>query len=398
MASKAMNKATSKVGLSGPGPGSGSGPEPVSILPDAFRGVMHVTGYRGIGKSMLAAQADFPANVAFLDYESKGEGIHTQLHFGLYRAVTQEVRDGAGVWRLTGEVVEQMPPDCFTVLVLDNVQVLEAGAVAVVQAKPQEYAARYGLNVKNLLTGAYGGARGAVNFMISDLAARVHEKGIHLIIAVSHIRPRFNLPNKFDIKGADRWQELSVLSLVLVPGQFAPVPAALVRKEQLGTVEAVEAETLSAEHVEAMLRGDEDAFNVQRRLPRRLPSATFAAIRRYLTNPADLSNPADGEMPTDEEMDPFIEKLNSDQLRFVTAAMEAENRQARAESEVEATLTAGTVAGASDWKTREQMVEEARRLLLVEGRSVAEAAKESGLTVPEIIRLRGTLVAKDSEL
>ena len=61
-----------------------------SILPPELRGVIFLSGARGLGKTFLAATAENPANVLFLDYESKGRGIHHQMNFGRYVAVTEE--------------------------------------------------------------------------------------------------------------------------------------------------------------------------------------------------------------------------------------------------------------------------------------------------------------------
>jgi len=139
-------------------------------------------------------------------------------------------------------------------------------------------------------------------------------RGVKLISVTAHIRNRWaggaQVVNSFNIKGADRWDELSILTLVMIPGDFAPVPAALVMKEQLGAIEFANGQ-----------------FKVTRRLPYRLPRATPSAIRDYLQSPANLHSPAPGETPSDEEIQPFREKLSREQIKIVLAEIEREKEE-----------------------------------------------------------------------
>lgn len=289
-----------------------------SILPLDFKGVMFLSGYRGIGKSYLAATADAPNCVAFLDFEEKGEGLHSQLGFGMYRSLTSEAagKGAAGLWDATAEAIKAIPQGT-TVCVLDNIAPLELALRAEAGRDLQRYVKEFGLNLANVLAGRYGGLSSVVNFLITEkLTAPIHAKGVRLIIATTHIKARWEngvpIPNKYNIKGADRWQELSILSLVLHPGEFAPIPAALVQKEQLGTVTW---DAKKGEHV------------IHRRLPIRIPRCTFAEIRRYLREPADLRDPKEGEVPTNEQSDPFRSELSRDQIAMMTAAMKVTEKE-----------------------------------------------------------------------
>jgi len=312
-----------------------------SILPGEMRGVAFFSGYRGIGKSFLAAQADLPKNIVFLDYENKGEGIDSQLSFGMYRAITQEAADRGlgplGVSQITTEIINQLPEDEYTVLVLDNISPLELGLNAEAARNAESYAKQYGLNYKNIVAGRFGGTKSIVNFLIGDkICSPAHSKGIRLVIATSHIKPRWGaagpIPNKFNMKGADRWQELSILTLVLIPGNRPPVPAALVQKEMLGVI-SVE-EELTEELLRAMMEG-EIGHVVKRRLPVKMPQCTFQRIRWYLKNHADLQNPAEGETPTDEESNPFAEGLSKEQIGYMRLALERQRDEEAEDKEID---------------------------------------------------------------
>ena len=287
-----------------------------SILPAEVRGVVFLTGPRGVGKTFLAATADAPSNVLFLDYENKGRGIHNKLNFGKYVAVTEEAsgKGPLGIWSKTAEVIEGIQPDQYTVAILDNVSPLEIALNAEALRGAATYSKEFGLNYKNVTEGRFGGTKSIVNFLITDkVCAPLHKKGVQLIIVTSHISAKWALggpvPGKFSIKGADRWQELSIMTLVLIPGENAPVPSAIVQKEQLGSI---------------MYDPETGEFDIKRRLPLRLPKATWSAIRKYLREPADLRDPAPGELPTKVESDPYSEDLSKEQISIMIAQMEAD--------------------------------------------------------------------------
>lgn len=289
-----------------------------SILPPEMRGVMFISGYRGVGKTFLAAQADIPSNVAFFDFEEKGSSLNAQLHFGLYRPLTQEVAElmgsDAGPGSLFPAITSAfsgLEKDRYTVAVLDNIKPLEDAARWAVEQNPQ----RYGLNVGNVRSGRFGGAWPGVHYIVSNLCDVLQSRGVQLIIATSHVRSRWGgggpIPGKYNIRGVDRWQELSILTLILFQAEHSPIPSALVQKEQLGSIQ----------YDESL-----QEFVIKRRLPLRLPQATFAQIKHYLRTPADLRNPSEGEVPSKEEIDPFDEKLSREQLAYIMAGMTADEQ------------------------------------------------------------------------
>jgi hypothetical protein len=307
-----------------------------SILPPEMQGVMFISGYRGYGKSFLASQADLPDNIAFFDFESKGAGINTQLNFGTYRAITQESGgDPLKLFDIAYTAFANLEKDRYTVVVFDNVSPFEVALNAQASNRADHFAERYGLNAANVKAGRFGGTRAVANFMISEVCAGLHAKGVRLVIAVSHIKPRWStggpIPNKYNVKGADRWQELSILTLLLIPGDKPPVPSALVQKEQLGTIGI--ASNLTSEQIEAMKRGDA-GHTIHRRLPPKISECTFQKIRWYLSNPADFDNLKSEEVPSQEESDPFEESLNQEQFELVKNMASVAEREQREQEEI----------------------------------------------------------------
>lgn len=337
-----------------------------SILPLEFKGVLFISGYRGIGKSYLAATADAPERIAYLDFEEKAEGLDSQLHFGIYRSLTSEAagKSAAGLWDVTASAISKIP-EGTTVCVLDNIAPLELALRAEAGRDLARYVKEFGLNLANVQAGRYGGLSSVVNFLITEkLTAPIHAKGVRLIIATTHIKSRWEngvpILNKYSIKGADRWQELSILSLVLHPGEHAPIPAALVQKEQLGTL------TWDAE------RGE---HTIARRLPLRIPSCTFSEIRRYLREPADLRNPLAGEVPTDAQSDPFRSELSREQIAMMTAAMKVSEDANSSDEALDITpIPPGPRA--------EQV-----KALKSKGANAMSISKELGIPIGDVVRL-----------
>lgn len=358
-----------------------------TILPKEISGVMFITGYRGQGKSFLAAQADLPQNIAWFDFENKGEGIDASIRgFGAYYPLTQMATVGGKranpirLFDVTMEKIDQLPQDGFTVAVFDNISPFELAIDAEAIRNVDHYCNAFGLNKKNVLAGRYGGTKAVMNYYIGEVANTLHAKGIQLIIATAHIKPAWQsgvqLINKFNMKGGDRWQELSILTLVLVPGDNPPVPSAIVQKEQLGLISInrdPDEETLAA-----MMRG-EVGHSIVRRLPYRMPEATFQKIRWYLANPADLDDPADGEAIDLEESSPFDDKLSREQIAFVYNAAKVE-----AKAEEEAELLAKEQERAALQAKIEAMGQQAVEMR-ERGASYPDIAKKLDVSVPEVI-------------
>ncbi len=276
-----------------------------SILHPEFRGVVFVAGQRGAGKTYFMAQAEDPELIAFFDLDSKGEGLHNQVHFGAYYPITTMAagRGGVALWEEFQKAIMELPVGRFTTAIIDNVSPLELGMNAEVMRDARGYAKRYGMVESNIIGGQYGGGKGAVNYMIGDrITALLQAKGIKLIEVSAHVKADFKVPGKFNVKGADRWNELSILTLIMTRPDTPPVPSAIVFKEALGRM---------------IYNRETRQWEIIRRLPLRLPQATWAAVKYYLEHPADLRNPAAGEVPSQMESDAYSAELSREQLSYL---------------------------------------------------------------------------------
>jgi len=297
-----------------------------SILLPEMKGVMFITGRRGKGKSYLASQADFPNNICFFDFEDKGEGIHNQLQFGHYKSFSQAENNPLSRGKFLLSEIEQLENNKYTVAIIDNIRPLEDSLMALVMDKPSDYAKLYGKETNSVIKDSYGARRGIANDLIGDAILKpLYTKGVNLVVATSHVKPVYQIPNKEKSQGKDRWQELSILTLILMDGDNFPIPSATVWKEQLGKITAIASETADGQ-MKSILSGEVPAHNMIRRLPMRMPEATFQKIRWYLHNPANLTNPAKGETLVKSEIEPFTEQLSSDQLRLQILSLEAQQK------------------------------------------------------------------------
>ncbi len=291
-------------------------PNNKSILPaEIDGGVIFAAGQKGVGKSYFLSQIENPALVAFLDFEKKGSSIHRQLNFGFYKNMTSNADNPFQHFMSTLQELEQ---DQYTVIILDNISVLEMYLGSEVTKNNQSYAKDFGMIANAIKDNKYGAKGGAVNYLITHkIVPLIFSKGIKIIGVSSHVKNRWGggvqIPNKYNIKGAERWQELSILTLVLGPGDFAPTPSALVFKEQLGK-----------------LHFDGNEIVPTRCLPFRISRATMAEVKRYLKEPANLESPAAGEKPSKDEIDQFSERLNKTQLGYMAAALQIQDREEQA--------------------------------------------------------------------
>lgn len=285
-----------------------------SILPDQLTGTMYVTGFRGRGKSTLAAHSEDPDLIAFYDFDDgKGLSLHKQLKFGLYRDMVGEgtaqygpVMTSEQVYNFFHKAITDLPSGRFTVLVIDNIDWLERGLAWEVGQRP----AAYGVDPAKAKSGSWGGVWPGVNNLVSSYISAIHGKGIRLVIAVAHIKTAWSpsgtpIPNKYKPRGVDRWQQMSALTIALIPGAEPLIPVGIVYKQQLA-ITSYNRKTRKHETINP--------------LPLRIPVCTFEAIRNYITSPADLSDPKAGEVPTEDELALFGEKFTKEQLTYIILA------------------------------------------------------------------------------
>ncbi len=298
-----------------------------SILLPEMKGVMFISGDRGKGKTTLAVQADFPWNIAFFDFEDKGEGYHSQLEFGYYKAISQAENNPLARGKALLEEINRLQPSKYTVAIFDNIRPLEDSLMALVTDNPKYYATLYGKLVDHVTLDKFGAKRGITNELISDVVLKpLYTKGIKLIIATSHVKAVYNTSNKSKMQGKEKWQEVSILTVILIDGDNHPIPSAMIWKEQMAKI-TVEKRDYSAEEIKNIMQGNLALHDIIKRLPYRLPEATFQKIRWYLNNPADLSNPNDGESLIEEEVQPFKEQMSKEQVAIQLLNLEAQKRE-----------------------------------------------------------------------
>lgn len=285
-----------------------------SIIPDAVRQVVFVTGFRGQGKTIFCLGADNPANVLMLDYESKGEGLATPLGIGGYFSVLDDCADVYGlafqpihIFNRTKQILETMPEGRFTTLILDNAALLQDGCLPLVEANPTAY----GVKPANAQKGTFGGAWPGVKYILRTLFAMARTKGIKVIFVTFQLSKAWGdagpLLNKFKTTDVSIWHEMSVLTVVLsdpLP-QYIPAPSGLVMKEQLASA------TWDPNRGEVM---------VQRRVPYKLPKATMSEVYKFLREPFDFSMPIaeqieKGFFPKEGEIDPYLPTFKKEQLK-----------------------------------------------------------------------------------
>lgn len=344
--------------------------KPKSILPpDLNGGLLLISCKRGGGKTYFASAVENPKLVFFADFEEKAQSVNEQLKFGKYIQPTVEASvrgtDPQYIWDSFQKHVTEIETGQYTTAVIDNVPYLEQALQAEARRDLKTYVKQFGLNLANVEAGRYGGISAVVNNLINaKITQPLRQKGIKLIVVTSQVTPRWGgggiIFNKFAAKGANRWSELSVCTLILVPGENSPVPSAIVLKEQLGKISYDE---------------ETGEFEIVRRLPYRLPVATFRAIKDYLVTPADLKNPKPGEMFTRDEIDPYLEELTSEQISFTLQVMEATRKEEQETAELERTLLA---------QSNIEQVAHAKELREVNKMSLPAIAKEMSLSVAEV--------------
>jgi len=287
--------------------------QPTIIPPE----VTHVTlfgGFYGSGKTTMAAGTDHPMNELFIDLESKGEGVAKRAGIANYFCPPQEAAGlygfnipGTAIFNRTREILEAIPQDRFTVLILDGLSILQDSMLEVVKASPQSF----GVNPSNAISGSMGGAWPGVGILLQRVFNVARAKGIQVIAVTTEAKAKWGsagpVLNKFELKGQSIIHKMSVLSLVMVPGfpQYKGAPSALVLKEQLGD-----------------FQWRDGAQQVIKRIPPKLPLATMEEVYRYLREPADYGKLRPEEIPSLEEIEPFKPIVSKDQLASMDKLLE----------------------------------------------------------------------------
>jgi hypothetical protein len=247
------------------------------------------------------------------------------LNFGYYKPVTENTPLARATMFLSE--IEKLPQDKSTVAIIDNISSLEKAIQALVYQDAERYANVYGYTVPDIMKDSFGKARGIANDLIGDMIAKpLHVKGVKLIITTSHVKEKYQSPGKMIFQGRDRWQDLSILTLILTEGTYHPVPSAIVYKESLGSI-AMPNDKITDEQYQAIMKGELASHNIVGRFPPRLPRANWQSIRRYLYEPVDLENLSDDEKLNLEESEPFSERMSKEQIAYQLGALQREEEE-----------------------------------------------------------------------
>ena len=288
-----------------------------SILHQDLCDVIIVTGERGKGKTTFCLGAEVPQNVLFLDYESKGSSLATQLPGITYFAPLEDCTRQFGigfpkrtVWDRTVQIANAIPQDRFTTVIIDNGSWLQEGVAAMIEDDP----AAWGVKASSVQTGAYGGPWPGVKKAIASFLTLLRDRGVKIILVTFQPTAAWanGVPslNRLRVTNVTTWHERSTLTIALdssavgLPG----VPSGLVLKESYARIAFVDGQ-----------------MQVERRLPAQLPKATMAEVRRYLETPANFLNPAPGEVPDLDAVDRWRTTFGREQLAQFIKLLELSN-------------------------------------------------------------------------
>lgn len=358
-----------------------------SILPKVLQGVVFITGPFGVGKSTLAASAENPANVIYIDFDDKGEILDSQLHFHSFYPMGKMASEEYGLeftqlqmFELIQKTINKLEPGPTTVII-DNVSPLEQAFAAEVMRDP----GRYGVNKANAEAGRYGGPQPGVKLLITRLNNSLKSKGYQAIIATSHVGGVWEggqqVPNKWNAKGSGMWDQLAILKVALIPSTKTVEPDGLVLKEGFG-----------------FKRWDDDAGEVvaSRLLPLKIPAVSFKEIRNLIENPLDMKKLDKKYLPNKEEQALYSKELSDVQRAHIALMAQAElaglaNKdeegkviQPTPNKKPEAVAATGEIKN-GDWATYWSLADKAGRKAELQatkaGKSFADMAAELGLKV-----------------
>lgn len=289
-----------------------------SIIHPKVKGLKLITGFRGRGKTSYCLKIDNPANIIMLDLEDKGERLAKPLGVGAYFQPLTEVMEVMGAARFDIvavydrilQIIDSLPKDRFTTLIIDNAQSLNDGAAQFIRNNAA-IATRYGVRPENAISGGFGGAWPGAKLLIGNLIHLANAKGIQVPAVTFQLKPSWKNSqpefNKWKTTDLTVWHELSILTLVLVDpmAQHYPNRRALVMKEQLSEFKWIPGDP------EKGTRGKTIQVKY---LPDALPCATPDAVYDYLDTPANFEHPAPGETVTALEISPYSTSFSMEQL------------------------------------------------------------------------------------
>jgi len=271
--------------------------------------VIGVTGEYMSGKTLFALTID-PSRTLIFDTEKSSGGYAADLGATridipgeLMRAKKQDFKP-LDVFLYFRQAVKKIEPGKYSVIALDTVSEVESGLADYVSANPAEFgrtAAQY-IKMQGLM---WGDVKELWKAILSDLASRCQTFvfSSHMTSVWAGDKP---IPGKRKPKGKETLMELASLYLHLerkpdAAGNIPSKPSATVLKTRLSS----------------FIPGP-DGIEIVPTLPPRLPEATPAAIRRY------MSAPKKPEAYDKSELAPVETMTEDDRLLIRLATAEAE--------------------------------------------------------------------------
>lgn len=261
----------------------------------------------------------------------------------------------------------------FRFLGIDTIEPLEAG----VRAYTEHNRRKAGWSGQ----WAYGKPEvEGVRPILEGIFEGISQLGIEYIIIASHLKPVWEgegdkvrkVINKVKVGGRIVvWSRISSQMWWLMSGVGNPdgAPAALRLKARYGHEEIDKAN---------------DEWIGREMLPPRIPHFTWKDVRHYQEHGWNPASPQPGELPTKEEMRMMSEFLTDEQLKLMVIGAQVNllEKQQAAGGLLIKPKPVNVVADAN----RERVTE-----LAAAGKTNAEIVKETGLALPQIIKMRKTL-------
>jgi hypothetical protein len=277
--------------------------------------IVVVTGPYGCGKSTFTLGTGAPMErTLVIDFEKSQKSFAAQLpvtYVDMQAILAKEYPSGyknLDLYSSTTKTVDMnLQPDTFDILVLDNASCFEDGILAYVEKNPAEFG--YSPNQFNNMSGLKWGC---VKTKYAQLLTRWASK-VKMIFIVVHLKDKwvgnavqkdaFGQPVQ-EPKGKETLDQLSSLFVWLEHGPKG-IPSAKVLKCRIDRKVYIADPSqppfpIPTEYL-GELKGEPGVVSIPV-LPLRLPKCTWAEIREYMRNPADLMNPKEGETLSEKQM------------------------------------------------------------------------------------------------